>query len=170
MKTEKQKTEKTEVKKAPKIQEESQEMLVRIFGQDIPASKNLYVGLTKIRGISWAVSNALCAQLEIDKRMKIGEITKETIGKIEKKLSALQLPVFLQNRRRDPETGIDRHLLSNALDIQKEFDIKKLKKMKSYRGIRHAQGLPVRGQRTRSHFRKKGGSTGVTRKKDDTKA
>ena len=60
-------------------------------------------------------------------------------------------------------------MLTNDLDIQKEFDIKRLKKIKSYRGLRHAQGLPVRGQRTRSHFRKKGGAVSV-RKKDDSKA
>jgi len=50
------------------------------------------------------------------------------------------------------------------LKLRKEFDIKRLKKVKSYRGMRHAFGLPVRGQRTRSHFRK-GRSVGVQKKK-----
>jgi len=49
--------------------------------------------------------------------------------------------------------------------MQKEFDIKRFRKMKSYRGLRHANKLPVRGQRTRSNFRAKGKTVGVRKKK-----
>jgi small subunit ribosomal protein S13 len=49
--------------------------------------------------------------------------------------------------------------------MKKEFDIKRLRKIKSYRGIRHASKLPVRGQRTRANFRRKGHAVGVKRKK-----
>ena len=45
-----------------------------------------------------------------------------------------------------------------------EIDIKKMIKMKSYKGTRHTSGLPVRGQRTRSHFRKSGVAMGVKKK------
>lgn len=45
-------------------------------------------------------------------------------------------------------------MTGTGLELQTEFDIKRLKKIKSYRGIRHAANLPVRGQRTKSHFRK----------------
>lgn len=162
------KVEKTETKKRPP-QEDLGEVLVRIYGQDIPGSKSIYVGLTRIKGISWAVANALCIQLGLDKRVRVKDMSKESIVQIEKHLHSIELPSFLKNRRGDPETGADKHLLTNNLDIQKEFDIKRLKKIKSYRGLRHSLGLPVRGQRTRSHFRKRGGAVGV-RKKDDTKA
>jgi len=47
--------------------------------------------------------------------------------------------------------------------LQTEFDIKRLKKIKSYRGLRHVLGQPVRGQRTRGHFRKNK-AVGVTGK------
>lgn len=164
-----QKVEKTtEAKKRP-VQEEMHDILVRIFGQDIPGSKNIYVGLTKIKGVSWSIANALCLTLKLDKRTRVKDLSKETIGIIEKRLAHMELPHFLMNRRKDIDTGQDKHLLTNDLDIQKEFDIKRLKKIKSYRGLRHAQGLPTRGQRTRSHFRKKGGLVRV-RKKDDKKA
>lgn len=166
-KTEKQ--EKAETKKRTQQSEELGEVLVRIFGQDMPGGKSIYVGLTRVKGVSWAVANALCIQLGLDRRVKVKDLSKEQIAKIEKGLQTIDLPIFLRNRRRDPETGTDKHLLTNSLDIQKEFDIKRLKKIKSYRGLRHAQGLPVRGQRTRSHFRKKGGLVGVKRK-DDSKA
>jgi len=70
------------------------------------------------------------------------------------------------NRRKDYETGEDKHLLSSDLAFTKDNDIKMLKKIKSYKGMRHAFGLPVRGQRTRSNFRRnKGKVTGVQKKK-----
>ena len=50
------------------------------------------------------------------------------------------------------------------MDLAREFDIRRMKKVRSYKGIRHLQGQPVRGQRTRAHFRK-GRSVGVTRAK-----
>lgn len=161
---------KTEQKKRAPPQEEQTEILVRIFGQDIPGSKNIYVGLTKIKGVSWAISNALCLQLKLNKHMRIGELNKEAIARIEKGLIHLEIPAYLKNRRSDFDSGEDKHLFSNDLDMRKEFDIKRLKKIKSYKGIRHAHGLPVRGQRTRSHFRTKGRSTGRVAKKNDTKA
>lgn len=151
-------------------QEAYEEVLVRIFGQDIPASKNVYAGLTRIKGVSWSISNALCHNLHLDRQTKVADLGKETIGKIEHELKHLTLPTFLMNRRADIDTGENRHILSSDLDMRKEFDIKRLKKMKSYRGVRHAAGLPVRGQKTRSHFRKKGVSVGVSKKKDDKKA
>ncbi len=151
------------------MQEERMEALVRIFGQDIPVSKNLYVGLTKIKGISWSVANAICIQLGLDKHKKIGDLDKPTIAHIEQTLRSLELPLFMRNRRADLDSGENKHLLTSALDVQHEFDIKRLKKMKSYRGIRHGLGQPVRGQRTRSHFRKRGASVGVRRKTDEKK-
>jgi small subunit ribosomal protein S13 len=59
--------------------------------------------------------------------------------------------------------------MGSELDLQKEFDIRRIKKIKSYKGVRHLLGQPVRGQRTRSHFRKKGPSVGVKRVKVSAK-
>ena len=59
--------------------------------------------------------------------------------------------------------GKNLHLTGADLTLSKEVDIKRLKRIKSYRGLRHAIGQPVRGQRTRSHFRT-GVSVGVQRK------
>ena len=70
----------------------------------------------------------------------------------------------MKNRRSDPETGVTSHLYGSDLDMKKEFDIKRMKKIKSYKGIRHTMKLPVRGQRTRSHFRKGGKAVGVMKK------
>ena len=59
------------------------------------------------------------------------------------------------NRRKDLETGEDKHLLGTDLMIAKDNDLKLLKKTKSYIGLRHQRRLPVRGQRTQSNFRNK---------------
>jgi ribosomal protein S13 len=67
------------------------ETLVRIYGKDIPGEKPVYVGLTYIKGISWAVSNAICHILNFNKRMKISEMTKEQVDKLESFLQKPQL-------------------------------------------------------------------------------
>ncbi len=145
--------------------EENNEILVRIMGQDIPGSKKIYPGLTRVKGISWSLSNLTCKKLGIAKTTRISELSKEDLEKLETFLENPDIYNFLKNRRNDPETGESKHVLSNDLDMKKEFDIKRLKKIKSYKGIRHSFKLPVRGQRTRSNFRKSGIAVGVKRKK-----
>jgi len=135
-------------------QEKYEEKLVRIYSEGIEGGMGVYVGLTKIKGISWAMANAVCKALGIDKSRKIGSLSPEEIRKISEFIKNPKVPNYLLNRRKDFETGKDKHLSGSNLELQKEFDIKRLKKIKSYRGIRHAAGQPVRGQRTKSHFRK----------------
>jgi len=67
------------------------------------------------------------------------------------------------NRRKDLESGTDIHLSGQDVDIGRRFDIQRLVDAKTYKGVRHMLGLPVRGQRTRSSFRK-GRVVGVVRK------
>jgi len=71
------------------------------------------------------------------------------------------------NRRNDYETNENMHLIGPDIKYVQENDIKLMKKIRSYKGIRHMKGLPVRGQRTKANFRRnKGkGSLGVQRKK-----
>ncbi len=140
--------------------------IIRIMQTDIPGDKKVYAGLTRIKGISWAISNAVCLKNKIDKDKKIESLTKEEIKIIEEAIKAHDFPKFLLNRREDYTTGENTHLFGSSLDMAKELDIKRLKKIRSYRGLRHATGQPTRGQATRSHFRtnrKKG--VGVKEKK-----
>jgi small subunit ribosomal protein S13 len=131
-----------------------EEKLIRILSKDIEGGLKTYVGLTKIKGISWSLSNAICKSLSLDKNRKIGSLTKDEIEKINDFIKNQRIPTYLLNRRKDIETGEDKHLTGSDLELQKEMDIGRLKKIKSYKGYRHALGLPLRGQRTRSHFRK----------------
>ena len=138
--------------------------IVRILQTDIPGETQVYVGLTKIKGVSWSFSNALCYKLGIDKRKIVSSLSEDEIKKIEEFIKNPSLPAFLLNRRKDLESGENKHLITTDLDLRKDFDIKRLKKIRSYRGLRHATGQPTRGQRTKSHFRQKGKSMGVIHK------
>jgi small subunit ribosomal protein S13 len=145
--------------------EKYEERLVRILSKDIEGKLKVFVGLTKIKGISWAFANAMCKKLKLDKNRKIGSLTKEEIEAIGAFVKKPEVPNFLLNRRRDFETGNDKQNIGNDLDLQKDFDVSRLKKIKSYRGQRHSLGLPMRGQRTRSNFRKnKKKSVGIKKK------
>jgi len=142
-----------------------EEKLIRILSKDIEGGLNVYVGLTKIKGISWSLSNAICRLLNMDKNRKIGSLSKEEIEKINNFVKIQNIPTYLFNRRIDFETGENKHLTGSDLELQKELDIGRLKKIRSYRGYRHATGLPLRGQRTKSHFRKnKKKSVGIKKK------
>jgi small subunit ribosomal protein S13 len=164
-KPQKQKEEKQEKKKHFHEEERMEESLIRIAGYDIPGSKKLLPGLTRIKGVGWSISNAACIKLNLSKDKKVSELTKDEIKMIETFLKNPDVKDFMKNRRSDLETGETGHFIGTDLEMKKDFDIRRMKKIRSYKGIRHTSGLPVRGQRTRSHFRKnKGQSTGIKKK------
>jgi len=167
---EKGKMEKQEKEAKKRPVEEEGEILIRILGYDIPGSRNIYAGLTRIKGVSWNISNAVCIKLKYPRTKKISELTTEDIIKIEEFLKVMPVFPFLKNRRFDIETGQTEHIFGSDIDMKREFDIKRLKEIKSYKGIRHALGQPVRGQSTRSHFRKKGRVIAGATKKTKTAA
>ncbi len=143
--------------------------LVRIANTDLDGNKKIADAMRKIKGINFAFSNMICKLVGVDKAKKTGNLLDSEIKKLDEAVrrpEGFGAPSWMLNRRRDYETGKDKHLLSSDLALTKDNDIKMLKKIKSYRGMRHAFGLPVRGQRTRSNFRRnKGKVTGVQKKK-----
>ena len=139
--------------------------IIRILNTDLVGARPLYMALTKIKGIGINFSTIICNVINIDKMKKVGSLSPEEVKKIEALVNdTKELPSWLLNRRKDYETGNDFQLITAKLKLTKEFDLKRLKKIKTYRGLRHAWNLPVRGQRTKSHFRK-GKSVGVQKKK-----
>jgi small subunit ribosomal protein S13 len=147
-----------EQKQIPQDKRKDYSSIVRILQTDIPGDKNVLTGLTYIKGVSWGFSNAMCKILKLKPSKKVLELDAKDIEKITAFLNnpSPELPKFMLNRRNDFETGKDAHLIGTGLDMKKEFDIRRLKKIRSYRGWRHATGQPTRGQRTKSHFRTKG--------------
>ena len=135
--------EKTEVKKKgfgkkpeekKKEEERLEEALIRIHGRDIPGNSAIYPGLTRIKGVSFSMSNAVCLSLGIDKKKKVSTLTEKEIDAIEDFIKNPKVPEWMLNRRKDFETGKSKHLLTNDLDYAKENDIRLLKKIKSYKG------------------------------------
>jgi small subunit ribosomal protein S13 len=144
--------------------------LVRVSNTDLNGEKPIFQALRKIKGISFMYANAVCYMAGIDKHIKAGILTESQIKKLEEVMrnpARFGCPEWMLNRKKDPETGQDMHLIMSDLDFAQEMDVKMMKKVKSYKGLRHQWGLPVRGQRTRSNFRKnKGKGLGVKKKKE----
>jgi small subunit ribosomal protein S13 len=142
--------------------------IVRIANVDIPGDKVLRFALTKIKGIGVNFADALCISASISKHSKTGNLTDEQIKQLNDALDSIKIPEWFYNRKKDYETGENKHLLTGTLQFVQDNDLKRLKKTKTVRGMRHQRGLPVRGQRTRSNFRKsKGKVVGVAKKKQE---
>lgn len=111
----------------------------RIKGVDIPNEKRIEASLTYIEGIGLTTSKNILkiAKIDCDKRAK--DLTDAEIAEINNAISSLEVPI---------EGELRRIVTSN---------IRRLKEIKSYRGLRHHIGLPTRGQRTRTNARTRKG-------------
>jgi small subunit ribosomal protein S13 len=98
-------------------------------------------------------SRAICTVSGIDPDKKMGSLDEDELKNLENCIKTAELPKWLLNRRKDRETGENTHIVGSSLDLKIREDVNLLKSIRSYRGIRHELGQPVRGQRTRSSFR-----------------
>jgi small subunit ribosomal protein S13 len=141
--------------------------IIRIAHTDVDGNKPLVLALTQIRGISHRVSRALLRTLGLPESKKAGELTDEEEellrDAIENRIAEL-LPPWMLNKRKEFYSGEDRHYVGPDLALVHREDVERLKRIKCYRGIRHARGLKVRGQRTRSNGRR-GLAVGVSRRR-----
>ncbi len=126
--------------------------MARIAGVDIPANKQVRIGLTYIFGIGNSRAAKILAQADVDPYAKISALDEDQLNRI-------------------------RHVIETEGqiegDLRKEvgLNIKRLIEIQSYRGLRHRRSLPVRGQRTHTNARtRKGPRKGtVAGKKKATK-
>lgn len=148
--------------------------IVRIANTDLQGTKATGVAITRVKGVGKMYASAIMKVLGIDASVPIGELDPKKYDEIDNAISnpvQYGIPAWLLNRRNDPETGVTSHLLTTELQLTRDADIKKLKKIKSYRGYRHAYRLPVRGQKTKSNFRHNKGKVrlGVSKPKTGKK-
>jgi small subunit ribosomal protein S13 len=111
--------------------------MARVSGVEIPNDKKTWVSLLDIYGIGETTAKEICEGAKVDKNTLVKDLTEEELDKV--------------------RGYIDKNLQTEGELKQKIFrDIKRLKDIRCYRGIRHKLGLPVRGQRTRhnAHTRK----------------
>ncbi len=109
-------------------------MAVRIAGVTIPNEKRVEISLTYIFGIGRTLANKILANAQLDPQKRVKDLTEEEINKLRS----------LIEKQYTVEGDLRREIMSN---------IKRLKEIGSYRGLRHTRNLPVRGQRTKTNSR-----------------
>jgi len=140
--------------------------ILRIIDANVDGTLKAPYALKKIKGISLSLANAILKKAGINPDTRVGFLTETDIERIEeiiKEPTKYGIPNWLLNRRKDLETGKDRHLISADLVLRTKMDIDQMKGIKSWRGYRHAYGLKVRGQRTKTTGRS-GKALGVKKK------
>jgi len=147
--------------------EEDFKHMVRIARKDINGNKTIENALADVKGVGKALSRSIGIVMDLDLNQKIGYLSDDEVAKIEEVIrdpKSSNVPDWMLNRRNDYETGETGHLIESDLMMTLRDDLNRMKKTRSYKGRRHEVGLPVRGQRTKSTFRK-GSSVGVRRRR-----
>jgi small subunit ribosomal protein S13 len=108
--------------------------MARIAGVNLPMNKRIVIALTYIYGIGDTTAKDILAKTGVSADVRVKDLTEDQAGKL-RELIEKQMKV---------EGELRREVLSN---------IKRLKEIGSYRGMRHIRGLPVRGQRTKTNSR-----------------
>ncbi len=140
--------------------------ILRISGSDVAGTLKAVYALTEIKGISLSLSNAILKKAGVNPDVRVGLLPESDIERIEEIIedpTKHGLPTWMFNRRKDTETGKDLHLKAAELVLKTKTDIDQAKDMRSWRGYRHAYGLRVRGQRTKTTGRA-GKALGVKKK------
>ncbi len=140
--------------------------IVRIANADLDGTRTVEFALTGIKGIGVRVSKILSRKADVDPHAIMGYLPPEQVDRLRNVVDNFEsnVPVWMLNRRKDVYTGENRHLTGVDLTLGVNEDINLMKKMRSYKGIRHERGQKVRGQRTKSTGRT-GATVGVVRKK-----
>jgi len=133
----------------------------------VDGNAKIEYALTQIRGIGRRFAQAIIKVANISPDMRIGAVSEKDLTRLEEIiLNPVKngIPAYMVNRKKDLRTGEDKHLIGNQLDITIRRDIDRMKRIRSYKGVRHHLHLKVRGQRTKSTGRH-GLVIGVMRKK-----
>ncbi len=136
------------------------------MGTDVQGTLKTVYALTGIKGISLRLSNAILKKAGVNPDVRVGFLAETEINKIEeiiKQPTKYGLSSWLFNKRKNGKTGKDIHLTSADLVLRTKMDIDEAKEIRSWRGYRHAYGLKVRGQRTKTTGRA-GKALGVKKK------
>lgn len=121
--------------------------MARISGVDLPREKRVEIGLTYVYGIGRVSSNRILAEAKVNPDTRVKDLTDEEVARIRDVIDASQVV----------EGDLRREIAMN---------IKRLQEIGCYRGKRHRQGLPVRGQKTKTNARtRKGPKRTVANKK-----
>ena len=115
--------------------------MARISGVDLPREKRVEIGLTYIYGIGLATSKKILQETGIDPDIRVKDLTEAHVSAIRE---------YIEN----PDNHI---VVEGDLKRQIDMDIKRLREIGCYRGLRHRKGLPVRGQSSKRNARTRKG-------------
>ena len=113
--------------------------MARIVGVDIPRNKKIVFSLCYIHGIGTTTALKICEVAKVDKEKRVQDLSEKQISSIREVISSLEINVEGELRS------------FNAINI------KRLKDVGAYKGLRHRRGLPANGQRTKTNARTRKG-------------
>ena len=111
--------------------------MARIAGVNVPDNKRVPIALTYIHGIGRTTGRKICEALNLDQQRRMKDLTEDELNQIRER--------------------IEQYSIEGTLRREVSQNIKRLMDMRSYRGLRHRAGLPVRGQQTRTNARTRKG-------------
>ena len=121
--------------------------MARISGVDLPREKRVEIGLTYIYGIGLSSAKRILAEANVDPDTRVRDLTDDEVKRISAVIN-------------------DTQVVEGDLRREIALNIKRLKEIGCYRGKRHRQGLPCRGQKTKTNARtRKGPKNTVAKKK-----
>lgn len=120
--------------------------MARIAGVDLPRDKRVEIGLTYIFGIGRPTSKHILKVTGVNPDTRIKDLTEDEIAKL--------------------RAEIDKYPVEGDLRREISLNIKRLKEINCYRGLRHKKGLPVRGQNTKNNSRTRKGPKKIAGKKN----
>jgi len=119
-------------------------IMARIAGINVPDKKHTVIALTAIYGIGLKIAALICASIGVAKERKIKDLSEEEMESLRKEVS--------------------KYMVEGDLRREVSMNIKRLKDLGCYRGVRHRRGLPVRGQRTKTNARTRKGPRRLIKK------
>lgn len=111
--------------------------MARIAGINVPVQKHTVIGLTSIYGIGLSRARKICAAANVAEDTKIRDLSEQEVEALRQEVAKLTVEGDLRR--------------------EVSMDIKRLKDLGCYRGVRHRRGLPLRGQRTKTNARTRKG-------------
>ena len=125
--------------------------MARIAGVNIPTNKKVEVSLTYIFGIGSYRAKQICLAAKVGADKRVNELSEAEVASLRDAIDA-------------------KYIVEGELRKEVAMNIKSLKDMKCYRGLRHIRRLPVRGQRTHTNARtRKGKAIAIAGKKVESK-
>eukprot|EP00056_Hartaetosiga_gracilis_P014075 m.239642 g.239642 ORF g.239642 m.239642 type:complete len:153 (-) comp13958_c0_seq1:134-592(-) len=141
--------------------------ILRVLNTNLAGDQKVVYSFTSIRGVGRRYANLCLKKAECNIDRRAGELEDDEVEKVVNVMQNPQdfkVPTWFLNRQKDPRDGAHAHALANELNSRLRDDFERMKKMRLHRGLRHAWGIRVRGQHTKTTGRG-GRIVGVAKKK-----